>query len=346
VQATKPIFEPILRVPEPDEAEQIHVGFDEEHAFIATPSALWRTARELTSSSRLELIDVGRGRIHALYVEPTGVYLLKDLDTHQSGHTFLRSRDGFDTFDFLDAGLEVEEVRRRAALVPTRMSSVAGALFTNAGGGVNFLVSTDDTRTWAVLEGTFATQICYAGKFLVLDKNVILGGECPLDNAYLTKGTLLTNRSGWASKPRSVAPEDLSNRNVQFISELKPWKKLAAGVEGGLLLSEDGGDTWTWAIQFGASDSAYPYLKQCSLVPNMPDALMVGGFDKAKDGLPYLSLSTDRGRNWIDVSASANSLGADIRQLSLIVIHPDQRLLIAVSDIKRKEVVVAALTAI
>ena len=52
----------------------------------------------------------------------------------------------------------------------------------------------------------------------------------------------------------------MANRNVQFIRHA--GASIFAGVEGGLLRSDDGGASFGWSIYFPLSSGKYPYIRQ------------------------------------------------------------------------------------
>lgn len=72
-------------------------------------------------------------------------------------------------------------------------------------------------RSWKVLRGTLGSQMCYHGIFLIIDHDVILGGECPLDVAYLQKGKLATNYLDWVSEPLYALDPALQQRIVSAV---------------------------------------------------------------------------------------------------------------------------------
>jgi hypothetical protein len=331
-------LQPILALPDDRQAEKAFIRFDDLYAYIATTSAIWRIDKTFDSSSAKLLLKAGTGDIQNLYVESDGLYLLKNRG--KDGHTFLRSRDQGSTFDALDGGLLVDESGVKAALAPTIMIRDASSIIINAGGGINVLVSVDDTLSWKLLRGSFATQICYPGKLLRLGRDLVLGGECPLDSAYLMKGKLSQDMTRWVSPPKSVAPNDISNRNVQFINMIDGWSMLFAGVEGGLLSSDNNGSNWKWSLKMEANEAKYPYIQHCIRYPAVKDAALIGGYDKANDAEPFLAVTADRGISWIDCSNSLQSIGRPVREVQDIAISPNGAVLVATFDTKQSEIVI------
>lgn len=337
--------DPILSIHEQGSVDEVYLGFDAANAYIATRSTIWRADLSLSGMKTPERVSVGVGEVHALFAEQDGIYVLKDAGGDIRNHTLLRSRDGCRTFESLDEGLVVDEAGAKVILAPTSMTRIGKAIFTNAGGGQNFLVSTNEGRSWTALKGSLGNQACYPGKFLIMGTEVILGGECPLDEAYLTKGTLSEDFSGWCSAPQPVAPWDIANRNVQFVRHLQVWDVLLAGVEGGLLASRNRGQRWDWLMQFPLGRGSYPYIKHCSPFPALGKGVIVGGFDKANDNSPYLALCSEQDDEWVDVSEAVRACGSHVRHVSTLACHPDGRLIIATYDTSDERVVLGVLTA-
>lgn len=317
------------------------IGFDDQTAYVGTPTTLWRVERGFTSSSGTQRVSLEPGEIQNLYVFSDALFVLKTPDG--KSNVLLRSTDHASTFQAIDAGLEVEEFGVGTKLVPTRMARVDAKLIVNAGGGRNIFVSADDGRAWTVLAGELSNQICYPGKFLLNGYSLIAGGECPLDAAYLTMGTLSSDYLRWETAPISVSPCDLSNRNVQFIERIDAWGMLIAGVEGGLLASDNAGARWSWMIQLGLGEGSYPYIQSFCQLPADQNVAFAGGFDKAKDAAPYLACTFDEGETWEDVSGSLQTLGEKPQQTLTLTAHPDGRVLVAIYDAAKAEIIAAEL---
>jgi hypothetical protein len=131
-------------------------------------------------------------------------------------------------------------------------------------------------------------------------------------------------------------------RIVQFITQVQAWDCFVAGVEGGLIMSDKYGVIWRWVLrQQSPQSGSYPYIKHFLLIDK--DTALIGGFDKAKDGRPFLHLTQDRGATWIDISGSLWPLGTDVRQLPLLARHPDGRIIAATQDASTNEMVLAEL---
>jgi hypothetical protein len=176
-------------------------------------------------------------------------------------------------------------------------------LYSNAGAGENLFASSDNGASWRVVRGQFDSMICTHTSFEVIGDRVLVGGECPLDDAFLDAYQLAADGMSLA-KPDKLAltTPELENRNVQFIQALPGAQRVFVGVEGGLLRSEDGGRSFKFVIHNPVEGaSAYPYVKSLLALKNSPDTLVIGGFDK-KNFRPYLAFSRDGGSSWNDVS--------------------------------------------
>ena len=177
-------------------------------------------------------------------------------------------------------------------------------LYTNAGAGVNLFASADGGASWRVLRGQFDSMICTHTSFEVIGERVLVGGECPLDDAFLEAYPLMADGLALASQDKlPLSVPELENRNIQFIEQLAGSQRVFVGVEGGLLRSEDGGKSFKFVIYNPVEGaSAYPYVKTILALKAKPDTLVVGGFDK-KNTKPYLAVSRDGGGSWQDLSS-------------------------------------------
>lgn len=343
-ETMKPKFRLLFTLPEPAAVEMIAVAFDSPYALIATSSSLWRVDEAFSPSGTPQKMAVQKGEIQNLYRFHDGLYLLKRTVDDGSGNVLLRSTDQAASFTPIDAALTVNEAGFETKLNPTRMAASPNVKFINAGGGRNILTSDDDTRTWTLLYGMFANMTCYAGKFLVRDHVMIIGGECPLDTAYLMRGTLSSDFKTWREPLVSVAPAGLSNRNVQFIDYFEPWDMTLAGVEGGLLGSRDLGRSWEWLIREEVGGGGpYPYVQHGLPLAGSEDQAFAGGYDKGNNGRSYLALTCDRGKTWTDVSGSVQAIAKDPRQAMAVISHPDGRVIVAVQDFASATIVFAEL---
>jgi len=177
-------------------------------------------------------------------------------------------------------------------------------LYSNAGAGNNLLTSKDKGNTWQVIRGSKDSQMCYPSKFHVLGDRVLVGGECPLDFAFVAAYRLSADGGALASEDKlPITLPEMENRNVQFIEPVPDTQMIFIGVEGGLLRSVDNGNSFKFVIHEPLSDAkGYPYIGAFLPLKDKPETLVVGGFDKMH-GRPYLAWSSDGGASWKDISA-------------------------------------------
>ncbi len=286
--------------------------FDDLYAYIATPNGLYRTAKSITAGSSFELIGFQNTAITNLYVHNNTLYVLKQSletrGTRATDHSFLRSEDRGATFIPMDAALEYCLGGYCSFLSPTQAVFKDNLIFLNAGGGVNLLVSNNNGASWIPLLGSLASQACYDQSFEITGTRALVGGECPLDFAYLKGGTLRPDLLGWASpeqQPTNVITPNLGNRNVQFIKNKSNSPDVYTGVEGGLLKSTDLGQSFRFVIKYSSGNilRSYPYIQKILFHSRIPNVIVVGGFDKGPLRRLFLAYSKDNGETWTDISS-------------------------------------------
>lgn len=202
-----------------------------------------------------------------------------------------------------DQGLRACNEYFCSTLSMTDLKAVGTRLYSNAGAGINLLGSGDNGASWKVLRGQFDSMMCTHTAFHVIGDRVLVGGECPLDFAFLEAYQLGADGLSLASQTKlPLTVPALENRNIQFIESLPNSQRVFVGVEGGLLRSEDGGKTFKFVIQEPVEgNKAYPYIKSILPLNGSPDTIVVGGFDK-HNHKPYLAVSRDGGATWSDLS--------------------------------------------
>jgi hypothetical protein len=128
----------------------------------------------------------------------------------------------------------------------------------------------------------------------------------------------------------------LENRNVQFIESVPGTQRVFAGVEGGLLRSEDGGQSFRFVIEQPVEGNKnYPYIRSFLALSGKPDTIVVGGFDKAT-ALPYLAWSADGGAKWTDISSLLPGYARDagdssLAEVSSVSQDPQGRVIVTVN---------------
>lgn len=319
---------------------------------LALDSALFRAALPLQASSSWSDVALGECalareesgfplRAASLRTLDSGLWLVqtwydKGADTRPEHALCALSADR-STFTARDAALKVCADGFCSLLSPSDIKQVGNRLYTNAGGGQNVLVSTDTGTSWKVLTGRFDQDICTNPAFEIVGDRLLVGGECPLDMAFLRAYRLGADGASLASADAlPIALPNLENRNVQFIRALDA-KRVFAGVEGGLLRSADGGASFQFVIEKPLSGGAtYPYIRQLVALAGKPDTLVAGGFDKATQK-PYLVWSSDGGTTWTDISAllpgyARNLDDASSSMVTAIAEDPQGHVLVTVNE--------------
>ena len=324
-------LQPVRQVPVDAGTEVPAYGYarDAEFEYLATPRGLYRAPRLATAQP--ELIAFAGETVHAVAVHGGALYVAKGTGNEAGtspDHTLVKSIDRGATFTNIDAGLLDCSILPCAYLVPTRIGFGPDQLFVNAGG--NVLVSDDDGASWHQLyglqaNGKPAAQICPV-KFERSGTTLFLGGECPLDVGWISRGTLTADLLGWSEEPRAVTAPELENRNVQFIRALGDGV-VFAGIEGALLKSTDGGATFRFVIHYDLEAvDRYPYIGHMLVASRDPRVMLAGGFDKKND-VGYLAYSGDGGETWRDVSSLVG-----VPYVSLLTEDADGRVLIGLQE--------------
>jgi hypothetical protein len=214
-----------------------------------------------------------------------------------------------------------------------------GRLYSNAGGGSNLLTSKDNGATWQVVRGSKESMMCYSSKFHFIGERVFVGGECPLDMAFVEAYQLNADGSKLASEEKlPMTLPEMENRNVQFIDSVPGTQQVFIGVEGGLMRSEDNGRTFKFVIHEPLTDAkGYPYIGAFLALKDKPSTLVIGGFDKMH-GRPYLAWSKDGGSTWTDISTMvpgyANKIDDEngVGSVSALMQDPQGRIIVVVNE--------------
>lgn len=315
-----------------------NVVFNERFAFLGTDGGLYRVPLPLTGASRATRVAFESTPVTGLAAAEGVLYATLDI-SHPTGvgatkRSLLKSLDDGVTWTPIDQGLEECLGGVCGFLQSSQIEAVAGRLFVNAGG--NVLVSGDEGASWSVLFGASSTgkpqsQACYDPAFALVGQRLLLGGECPLDTAYVRAGTLRPDMLGWLSAPASAVTPPLENRNVQFLRQRGATREVYAGIEGALLLSDDAGDSYRFLLFFDGEAPKYPYITHILFPSRNPSAIVIGGFDKAAGG-PYLAVSLDSGLTWTDRSDLLPGAGQTQWSLTKLAEMPDARILVGAED--------------
>lgn len=302
------------------------IAVTDRFVFFGTDGGLFRAPSSLASSP--QRIAFEATPVTSLAWSNGALYATLD----SGPHALMKSTDDGLTWQALDSQLE-ECVGRFCGMLRASQVEVAGdRLFVNAGG--NVLVSGDEGATWSILFGASSTgkpqgQACYDPSFALAGQRLLLGGECPLDTAYLRTGTLAASRLAWQEEPAAARTPFLENRNVQFLRVRGDSNIVFAGIEGALMRSNDAGASYDFVLHFDQDAAKYPYITQI-LFP-APDTILIAGFDKAKGG-PFLAASYDDGATWRDESSLLMGVGNENWSVAALAQIPGGPLLIAVED--------------
>lgn len=313
------------------------IVFTESYAFFGTDGGLFRAALPLGSASP-ERIAFEWTPVTGLAVKGGTLYVALDI-AHPTGpgaatHSLMKSDDAGVSWTALDDQLEECIGAFCSRLVSSQIEVVENRLFVNAGG--NVLSSADEGKSWSILFGASSTgkpqgQACYDPAFAIAGRRLLLGGECPLDRAYVRIGTLTPDLLSWEEEPVASSTPELENRNVQFLRARGDSGLVYAGIEGALLRSADGGESYQFILHYAGDAPKYPYITHISFPSAHPAAIVLGGFDKGAGG-PFLAISTDNGVTWRDESHLLPGVGEEHWFVSALAESPSGQLVIAVED--------------
>jgi hypothetical protein len=339
-------------VPYQETVGRVRLVFDDEFAYLATPDGLFRTSRSLNANSSRTLIGFAGQPIYNLYVRDNVLYVLKEGGDVRSNsidvHSFLKSTDHGQTFVPLDNGLSWCLSNSCWYLPATQAFFKDSLIFLAAGHGSNFFVSPDEGKTWKVLNGSREPQLCSDAAFELIGNKVLFGGECPLDSAYLSVGTLREDMLDWTSsgQPRQVMGlQELENRNVQFIAHSPNTPFALAGVEGGLLKTYDLGEMYQFKLKypFDNGSELYPYIQHALLSTSYRDLFFVAGFNKARV-TGYLAYSRDHGETWTNLSNLILPPNYSTAGVGFLTQDPQGRILAGLFNANARELIIAEVT--
>jgi hypothetical protein len=279
------------------------IAFDTNQVYISTPDGVVLGANSLASDLKT-IYQASNTGISNLYVYNHVLYVLTNPHAAESDwHAMFQSKDQGATFNAIDNGLQ----RCTTAcyyLVANQLFAQGNMLFSNAGGGRNLLVSGDEGETWSALSGEVDSQICYASPFEIVGRTVLQGGECPLDQAFLSRGMLNQNELSLKSNLAPVQMPDLSNRKINDIRHQPGTSTVLASAEGALLRSVNDGRSWETVFEEPSSGGFYPYMPNILFSSQQPRFVLTGGFDKGGDTLePFLAYSSNGGAQWTDITS-------------------------------------------
>lgn len=315
------------------------MAFDDLYAYLGAPDGLYRAPLPLSAASVFERIGFADKKLVNIYVHNNLLYVLKTSEAVQgpaTDHAFLRSSDHGASFVPLDNTLQECFSGFCNFLTPHQALFRNNLIFINAGGGQNLLVSNNNGASWISLLGTPQSMICTHQPFELIGTRVVVGGECPLDIAYVRGGTLNASLQNWAQLPTAVTSPNLENRDIQFVRNKPSTTDVYAGTEGGLLKSTDSGQSFRFVLRHPLGSGTYPYIHEIHFPPAFPNVIVAGGFSKAVPHSVYLAFSKDNGETWYDISAKLQSFvgpptsSSQIETVDFIGEDPQGRVLVAV----------------
>lgn len=336
VQGVRPVRE-LTRFPQAESLQSVYAR-DDQYEYLALPDGLYRSPRLGDPNQPFERIAFAGQTVYSVAVHDGRLYVLRGdgASTVVPLPTLLRSTDHGATFTSLSEKLQDCSFGSCEYLAGDDLAFAENRIFVNAGG--NLLVSGDEGESWTILyglpgsNGQPAAQLCPV-EFQRVGERMLLGGECPLDVAWLSAGTLRPDLLGWAEPPRAVITPWMENRNVQFIRHLGGEEWLVA-IEGAILKSTDNGASFRWVMHEDIdSHEFYPYLWEFLQPAQYPDLLIAAGFDK-KEARAHLLYSPDRGESWINASPLLGSTNV-ISAVTNLSVDADGRLLAVLHDAGR-----------
>jgi hypothetical protein len=313
------------------------IAVTDRFVFFGTDGGLFRAPLPLGSGQPVR-VAFEWTPVTALAWSGGALYATLDLD-HRTGpgggtRSVMKSTDDGVSWEPLDSQLEECLGGHCDRLLASQIEVFGDRLFVNAGG--NLLVSGNEGESWSILFGASSTgkpqeQACYDPAFAVAGQRLLIGGECPLDTAYLRTGTLSADRLSWQEEPLDAQTPFLENRNVQFIRQRGTSNVMFAGIEGALLRSVDAGASYEFVLHYELDAQKYPYITHILFPSKDPSTIVIAGFDKANGG-PYLAVSFDDGARWRDDSALLPGIGSLTWSVAALAETPAGQLLIAVED--------------
>ena len=240
-------------------------------------------------------------------------------------HSILYSNNQGTSFAPADRGLKVCEPGQECSdLDVTQVRYIKGILYANTVAD-ELLVSKDLGETFTNTAGQeLGTLICYYNTFEFLEEEVLIGGECPLDSAYIIKGKLNLLTGLWdPSYPKKVILDNhvISNRNVQFIKKIDNSAVVFSGHEGAIYRSTDNGESFqaTELINNENISSLYPYVISLAHLGGRPRKLFAGGWHQNHQAAGWLGFSNNYGKKWRSITRLVSTNGIRPNNISGIL---------------------------
>jgi hypothetical protein len=327
--------------------EGAKIAFDGGFAYVSSPDGQVYRTPSLTTTSPLTEVYAARSITDLVDTHNTLYVLVGTTGVPENEvlqHSLLQSTDHGASFVPIDEGLKACALGYCEYLSSTELIAENNLLFVNAGEGRNLLVSADLGDHWTALSGSVEHYVCTHSAFQITGSTVLQGGECPLDIAFLDRGTLQADRLAWipGGELKPTQTPDLENRNVMAIKAQPNTDVRLAGAEGAVLRSVDGGQSFSYALKKVDGDGQYPYVQHILFPSSSPSTPLIGGFDKAT-GEPYLAVSKDDGESWVNVSTLLPGFHG-YAGVSDLKEDRQGRIIVVVTDFQSNEVIVAKVT--
>jgi hypothetical protein len=282
------------------EIKHLSYAADERFEYLGTPGGLYRTESLLDPAKPLELIAFAGEGVRAVGVNGGALYVIKGVGNGliAPDHTLMRSIDQGATFQAIDEGLNVcDEYVGCGYLTGNQIAFGPRQIFAAVGG--NVVVSDDNGQHWSALLGKGddgkpgIAFLCGEQTFALLGDRLFIGSELcvwPGNDAQLGMGTLAPSLTEWRAEPAGVSPA-LTNKDIWSV-RVTPSGTVFVGVAGGLLKSDDYGNTFRAVLERRRGTIIGPSIKHVLVTGRDPN-LVIGG------GLGSLVMqSFDGGETW------------------------------------------------
>jgi photosystem II stability/assembly factor-like uncharacterized protein len=297
-------------------------------AFINTDKGILRGPAAISPRSTWDLVLAQPGISH-LTISQKRLLAMKmatqeSVNAPASDRSIQVTRDFGATFSNLDNGLErcsSYEGTTWCRYNPASHTQLRGeTIVTNVGGGGSIAVSKDGGATYTSLDGSpIFDPFCYFGEFTFIGPRQILkGGECPLDAAYLQVCTVDSSLSRYLSC-EDKAPADYGNRKVNALYHIPGSPIILVGGEGNILRSPNQGRSFTKTLWDRLDKkSRYRYVEGFHY-SKRHNIVFAWGFDKGVvPSKPVILLSSNNGRTWRDISSRVRAKDSGARLVTSV----------------------------
>lgn len=321
------------------------LGNDGRESFLAVPGALYRFQGSLTESTLFDTISPDAAVVGKVFLSQGRLlYLhgqLAEPDETGTEFLYLYSDDGGSNWSSIGEQFYFEEETQAGQVVEyhlpiTWMQRRNGLLYCNAGGGANVLISADNGETWQLFNGLEAITVGSMGSRLITDEYLFTGSAL-LNDARIQRWPISEDGSTVTGEGEVVI--DLEAADVMSFAEDSRTRSLFAGAQGGILRSDDRGETFEhvfWPGDFALDEllpwgsSMYPSFEHIWICPDYSGRILAGGFDHVeRDVLLLYSDGDGTTESWINLSQELKPYG-DF--LAFIEQGVDGRILVGIAE--------------